>query len=123
MYLSIYILICTLICSHFLSNHLNMENKNLDTLFYIRKQNEQVKKQLLMNALEKKNFDTQLVYIREQNKQLCKQLLMNALVENNLDGKIKPGEMRKPRWDCILKESMKSPRSLPMESMKRPSAK
>ena len=97
-----------------------MENKNLDTLFYIRKQNEQVKKQLLMNALEKKNLDTQLVYIREQNEQLCKQLLMNALVENNLDGKIKPGEMKRPRWDWILKESMESPRSLSMKSMKRP---
>ena len=75
-----------------------------------------MKKQLLMNALEKKN----LAYICEQNKQLCKQLFMIALVENNLDGKIKPGEMKRPRWDWILKESMESPRSLSMKSMKRP---
>ena len=76
-----------------------------------------MKKQLLMNALEKKN----LAYICEQNKQLCKQLFMIALVENNLDGKIK--KTKKTQWDWMLKESMESPRSLSMKSMKRPWAK
>ena len=66
-----------------------------------------MKKQLLMNALEKKNLDTQLVYIREQNKQLCKQLFMIALVENNLDGKIK--KTKKTQWDWMLMKSMKRP--------------